>query len=174
MVQLNWIPPAPQDFHAHPAQSPVSLHLPSYSFGPHRTDTPVAVAYFNLGIQNNEVARQTNNWHSKVRRLEADIQAAFNSVHGLQVLLLSECGNMYKCIGSVFRDLGKSGGGSHPARNTQEFFAHLLQRIDIAHIEVHANFPTLLSLTARLGTSNFAVHSSRSVLNKIPSRSIYS
>ena len=61
MAQLNSITPAPQDFRAHPAESPVSLHRPSYSAGPHRTDTPVAVAYYNLGIQDNEVAKQTKN-----------------------------------------------------------------------------------------------------------------
>jgi len=146
-MQLQWIPPAPPEqracggSRAHPTESPVSLQPVSFSAGAHCTETAVAFAYYNVGIQNAEVLSQTTKWHGEVKRLEDDIQAAFNSEHGLEVLLLSEFGNMYDAIDVVFRTLRKSGGGFPPARDAQEFFEHLLQRVDLGHITVHANVP---------------------------------
>ena len=61
------------------------------SVGSHHTDdTVVAIAYYNLGVQNLQVTGK--NWNKKggtAQLIAKDIEAIFSAKHGIQVVLLS-------------------------------------------------------------------------------------
>ena len=74
-------------------------HTASGSVGTHPTVSFIAaVAFYNIGVQNKEI--NSKNWTKKARRIKKDIDATFSSDHGIQVLLLSEFGNMYERLGT--------------------------------------------------------------------------
>ena len=101
--------------------------------------TTLALMSYNIGIQNAEI-REGKNWTNKYRKLREDVKSAFTHEAGIQVLLLSEFGNMFESIDKV---LAK--GVTQPTRSrvhcTQELFEDLLADIDLSHIHVLADPP---------------------------------
>ena len=102
------------------------------------TDTTVALMSYNLGIQNTEPLGK--NWAKKYVKLQNDIKSAFTNETGIQVLLLSEFGNMFTSI-----DLEFAHGITQPTGDTvyctRELFENLLADIDLPHINVIADAP---------------------------------
>ena len=105
------------------------------------TDTTIALMSYNIGIQNNEVG--ANYWENKYERLQDDVKSAFNHETGIQVLLLSEFGNMFISIDSIL-----SCGVLQPTGNkvysTKELFEDLLASIHLPHTVsyTHLTLPT--------------------------------
>ena len=133
-------PPEPEPMaHEGGAQGSASLHRTSL------LHHAVILGFYNIGINNKEVEAQTSNWIRKLERLGDDIKTAFcpeggkGGAHRVQVLFLSEFGNMHRSINDVFREL--RGGGSHHASDTKEFFQRLLKRLGLDDIVVHAHAP---------------------------------
>ncbi len=105
------------------------------SVGSHHTDdTVVAIAYYNLGVQNKQVTGK--HWNKKggaAQLIAKDIEAIFSASHGIQVLLLSEFGNMYDSIDKSWRQ--SSVGQHHAASNsTLSFFEALLKKLKLDDI----------------------------------------
>ena len=67
------------------------------------TDTIVALMSYNIGIHNNELNNK-NNWAAKYGALQRDIKAAFEHEVGIQILLLSEFGNMFTSFDEKLND----------------------------------------------------------------------
>ena len=113
------------------------------SVGSHHTDdTVVAIAYYNLGVQNKQVTGK--HWNKKggaAQLIAKDIEAIFSAKHGIQVVLLSEFGNMYRSIDKSFRQ--RSVGPLDRAANnsTVSFFQALLRDLKLDDITVHALAP---------------------------------
>ncbi len=88
------------------------------SVGSHHTgDTVVAMAYYNLGVQNMQVTGK--NWNKKggtAQLIAKDIEAIFSAKHGIEVVLLSGFGNMYDSIDKSWRQ--SSVGPHHVASNS--------------------------------------------------------
>ena len=59
--------------------------------------TDFALMSYNIGIQNAEIYGGKN-WTNKYKRLQDDVKSAFEHKVGIQVLLLSEFGNMFDDI----------------------------------------------------------------------------
>ena len=57
-------------------------------------DTIVALMSYNIGINNNELNNKKT-WAATYGELQDDIKAAFDHEAGIQILLLSEFGNMF-------------------------------------------------------------------------------
>ena len=99
----------------------VDAHHAGYAF----TDTTIALVSYNLGINNNEVPSSNScKWTSKWKRLRNDIASAFKHEIGVQVVLISEFGNMFESIDNVFE---QSKGGvtqptGHKVKCTRELF----------------------------------------------------
>ena len=102
------------------------------------TDTTIALMSYNIGINNNEVG--ANYWENKYRKLQNDVRSAFTHAAGIEVLLLSEFGNMFKSIDAILSSGFKQPTG-HWVYSTEELFEDLLADIDIKHICVYANAP---------------------------------
>ena len=69
------------------------------------TDAPVALMSYNIGINNNEPTgtKSGSSWHTmKYKKLQDDVKAAFHHGAGIQILLLSEFGNMVSSIDKEF------------------------------------------------------------------------
>ena len=102
------------------------------------TDTTVALMSYNLGINKDEVVGK--HWPKKYKKLRDDVESAFIHETGIQVLLLSEFGNMFHPI-----DLDLSCGVTQPTGDTvyctRELFENLLADIDLPHIHFIANAP---------------------------------
>ena len=88
------------------------------------TNTTVAVMSYNVGINNTEI--MGNHWASKYELLRDDIESIFAHEVGVQVLLLSEYGNMLD---------------SMTASSTKEVFQELLNELELTHIEIEAAPP---------------------------------
>ena len=99
--------------------------------------TYVGFGFYNIGIQNTEVAGQ--NWEMKVNLLKDDIHRIL-SADLVDCVFLSEFGNMFDSINAVFHSLQKdparlASAGSHRAGgrqagdSSQKVFAKLLQRL---------------------------------------------
>ena len=103
------------------------------------TDTTLALMSYNIGIQNAEI-RSGKNWTNKYTRLREDVKSAFTHKVGIQVLLLSEFGNMFESIDRVL-----SSGVAQPTGRrvhcTRELFEDLLAYIELPHIRVLADPP---------------------------------
>ena len=83
--------------------------------------TYVGFGFYNIGIQNTEVAGQ--NWEMKVNLLKDDIHRIL-SADLVDCVLLSEFGNMFDSINTVFHSLQKdparlASAGSHRAGGRQ-------------------------------------------------------
>ena len=102
------------------------------------TDTTIALMSYNIGINNNEVG--ANYWENKYRKLQNDVRSAFTHAAGIEVLLLSEFGNMFKSIDAILSSGFKQPTG-HWVYSTEELFEDLLADIDLKHICVYANAP---------------------------------
>ena len=117
------------------AMSSVDAHQATDAF----TDTTVALMSYNVGIDNKEPGGK-NNWPTKYRKLQNDVKSAFTHATGIQVLLLSEFGNM---VTSIDRQLAC--GVKQPTGVTvfctREFFENLLASIGLPHINVVADAP---------------------------------
>ena len=71
-------------------------------------NTTVALVSYNVGINNDEV--KSKGWAKtggKLLKLKSDIEKIFKSHHGIQIVLISEMGNMLD-------KLSHSSGGSRP------------------------------------------------------------
>jgi acetone carboxylase gamma subunit len=101
----------------------------------------VAIAYYNLGVQNLQVTGK--HWNKKggaAQLIAKDIEAIFSAKHGIEVVLLSEFGNMYDSIDKSWRQ--SSVGPHHAASNsTVSFFEALLKDLKLDDIAVHALAP---------------------------------
>ena len=76
-------------------------------------ETIVALMSYNIGIQNNELDNNRK-WAVTYRKLQDDIKAAFEHEVGIQILLLSEFGNMFTSCDEKFcrghrQPIGKNG-----------------------------------------------------------------
>ena len=96
--------------------------------GSHHTgDTVVAMAYYNLGVQNLQITGK--NWNKKggtAQLIAKDVETIFSAKHGIEVVLLSGFGNMYDSIDKSWRQ--SSVGQHHAASNsTLSFFEALLK-----------------------------------------------
>ena len=74
------------------------------------TDDTLALMSYNIGIQNNEIpqGRKLGNWGTKWQKLQDDVKSAFTHETGIQVLLLSEFGNMFDSIDKYISTSGVS------------------------------------------------------------------
>ena len=101
--------------------------------------TDFALMSYNIGIQNAEVYGGRN-WTNKYRKLQNDVKSAFKHKVGIQVLLLSEFGNMFDDIDRHIRS-GVAQPTGHKVRSTCELFEDLLASIKLPHIRVVADPP---------------------------------
>ena len=98
----------------------------SSSAGLHRTAATTGVegaayaafAYYNLGTLNRQVG--SKNWAAALNDIAVDVQNTFESDPGIQVLMLSEFGNMADCIDKELR--------KHQNTTTQKLFQDLVQQ----------------------------------------------
>ena len=113
------------------------------SVGSHHTDdTVVAIAYYNLGVQNLQVTGK--HWNKKggaAQLIAKDIEAIFSAKHGIQVVLLSEFGNMYRSIDKSFRQRSVGPLDRAASNSTVSFFQALLKDLKLDDITVHALAP---------------------------------
>ena len=91
---------------------------------------------YNIGIQNKEV-HSGRNWTQKYKRIRDDVESAFTNKARIQVLLISEFGNMFDDIDGVL----SSGVAQPTGRSTRELFEDLLASIKLPHIRVVADPP---------------------------------
>ena len=103
------------------------------------TFTDFALMSYNIGIQNAEIYGGKN-WTNKYKRLQDDVKSAFKHKVGIQVLLLSEFGNMFDDIDRHLRS-GVAQPTGHKVRSTCELFEDLLKSIKLSHIHVVADPP---------------------------------
>ncbi len=111
----------------------------------------VALMYYNVGIHNSEVG--SKKWAKsggRYDRLKGDIRKIFSSDHAIQILLLSEFGNMLENIDDAICKARmpiqklSCDGVLQPVvelTNTKELFEQLLAELDLQHIKVEANPP---------------------------------
>ena len=89
------------------------------------TEAVVAIAYYNVGIQNKEILG--DKWtksKGKREKLKTDIYAIVLPAHGIQVLLICEYGQMHPNIDEVVQS-----GGHNPALMTESVFKKILREI---------------------------------------------
>ena len=103
------------------------------------SDTVLALMSYNIGIQNKEV-HSGKNWTQKYKRIRDDVEAAFTNEAGIQVLLISEFGNMFDDIDGVLSS-GVAQPTGNKVRSTCELFEDLLKSIKLSHIRVVADPP---------------------------------
>ena len=113
----------------------VDAHHAGHAF----TDTTLALMSYNIGIQNKEV-HSGKNWTQKYKRIRADVEAAFTNEAGIQVLLISEFGNMFDDIDRHLRS-GVAQPTGNKVHSTCELFEDLLKSIKLSHIHVVADPP---------------------------------
>ena len=92
------------------------------------TDDTLALMSYNIGIQNTEIpqGRKLGNWGTKWQKLQDDVKSAFTHETGIQVLLLSEFGNMFDEIsGPQDKDL--------MPYSTDQLLADLVHELDKAN-----------------------------------------
>jgi hypothetical protein len=104
-------------------------------------DDAVSFAFYNIGIQNNEVG--SKNWNAKIKNLKDDLARALGSEHAVQGLLITEFGNMFDSIDKKLLSLACKGGVSQPTlyTNTFELFTVLLLELNLPNFLVFAHPP---------------------------------
>ncbi len=112
-------------------------------------DPFVSICFYNVGIQNSEVA--ASKWAAKYKALKRDIAKIFHPSKGVQALFISEFGNMFQCIdgdmrrAELVRNKRLRGGVSQPAAHvqpsTQALFEKIVEEMDRDDIIVRANPP---------------------------------
>ena len=127
------------------AMSSVDAHHAADAF----TGTTVALMSYNIGIINNEI-QNSNKWAQKYMKIRDDVKSAFNHDTGIQVLLISEFGNVFNSIDEILPYSGVPLTRPRPTRDgtysatvycTRELFENLLADIDLPHIHVVADAP---------------------------------
>ena len=104
------------------------------------TDTILALMSYNIGIQNAEI-RDGKKWTAKYTKLQNDIKSAFtNTEAGIQVLLISEFGNMFDSIDRILA-CGVTQPTGRKVKCTRELFEDSLANINLPHIHVVADPP---------------------------------
>ena len=94
------------------------------SDGLHFADGPVvAFAFYNVGIQNNELLGAKFKKREKQEKLKIDIKATFNAEVGIQALFIPEFGNMYEIF-------------VKNAETTNQIFEEMLRDIHMTHLVV--------------------------------------
>ena len=101
----------------------------------HAEHATVVLMSYNIGLANNETRGKL--WHKKYKKLQEDILNAFNQELAIEVLLLSEVGNMFADID--FRWVTQPTGNL--VNDTQHFFEDLLQSVHLQHVHVVADPP---------------------------------
>ena len=96
------------------------------------TEGVLAIAYYNVGINNNEIlGKPWTKPSGKREKLKTDIYAIFLPAHGMQVLLICEYGQMHPNIDEVVqRD------DHNPALTTESVFKEILREIGLSDLEV--------------------------------------
>ena len=112
---------------AHRAAPCASAAVTPASVGSHHAgDIVAAVVFYNVGVLNTEVTGK--NWEKtltgKAAKLACDIDAMFASDHGIEVVLLSEFGNMYACIDDKWKT-------AKPVGSTQLFFEAIVNKLNL-------------------------------------------
>ena len=103
-------------------------------------DTILALMSYNMGIQNAEI-HTGRKWTEKYAKLRNDVKSAFtNTEAGIQVLLISEFGNMFDDIDGVLSS-GVAQPTGRKVRSTRELFEDLLADLHLSHIRVAADPP---------------------------------
>jgi len=112
-------------------------------------DPFVSICFYNVGIQNSEVA--ASKWAAKYKALKGDIAKIFHPSKGVQALFISEFGNMFQCIdgdmrrAELLRNKRLRGGVSQPAAHvqpsTQALFEKIVEEMDRDDIIVRAHPP---------------------------------
>ena len=114
----------------------VDAHHAGHAF----TDTTLALMSYNIGIQNNEV-HSGKHWTQKYKKLRNDVESAFtNTEAGIQVLLISEFGNMFDSIDRILA-CGVTQPTGRKVKCTRELFEDSLANINLPHIHVVADPP---------------------------------
>lgn len=139
-----------QDRAAAPSTTP-GVHA-SGSVGVHHaaqlaTDAVLGLVSYNLGIQNTEAPKLLL-MVEKYNKLEADIGKTFNSTEGINIMLLSEFGNMYKNIDACFQERKSE------ITSTKDLFKKILRDLDLEHIKVFANAPYIALIDSRVWSVN--------------------
>ena len=117
------------------ADTSVDAHHAGHAF----PDTVLALMSYNIGIQNKEV-HSGRNWTQKYKRIRDDVESVFTNKAGIQVLLISEFGNMFDDIDGVLSS-GVAQPTGRKVRSTRELFEDLLASIKLPHIRVVADPP---------------------------------
>jgi hypothetical protein len=141
--------------------------MASCSVDPHHAalkaarNTIVAAMWYNVGIQNKEV---TGNKYWKVngkhRKLINDIKNIFTHEECIEILFLSEFGQMGDCIDvdllkahseALYQGMAKYGRTLPDIRypNTKELFEAILMELNLPHIYVEANPPYVALIDSR-------------------------
>ncbi len=68
------------------------------SVGEHHAEETASLMSYNIGFNNLEILSHSPTFVQKAARLKADITSAFTNEIGIQVLLISEFGNMFDTI----------------------------------------------------------------------------
>ena len=111
------------------------------------TDTIVALMSYNIGIHNNELNNK-NSWAATYGALQRDIKAAFEHEVGIQILLLSEFGNMFTSFDEKLKD-GLEQPTGKTVHSLSELLEDLLANIGLARIRVLADPPYVALIDSR-------------------------
>ena len=145
------------------------------SDGSHLTaDTVVAFAFYNVGIQNSEILGTAWNKSNseKQERLRNDIAAIFAPHHGMQILFISEFGQMGRSIDEELKGRGVAQPATklflkHSSRTQLKFYrstchaticstggSKLLARARMFEVRQTVHFPCEFCYEACLGESS--------------------
>ena len=101
------------------------------------TEGVLAIAYYNVGINNNEIlGKPWTKPSGKREKLKTDIYAIFLPAHGMQVLLICEYGQMHPNIDDFIEFKG-----ADRALMTERVFKNILLEISLSHLEVRVYPP---------------------------------
>ena len=106
----------------------------------HAGDIVVPIAFYNLGVSNDEVTGK--NWlrgKKKAAKITCDIEAMFAPEYGIQAVLLSEVGNMYACIDAEWNT-------ANPLSSTQKFFEAIVSKLKLNEDIVVCAHPPYVAL----------------------------
>ena len=114
--------------------------------------TYVGFGFYNIGIQNKEVAGQ--NWEMKFNLLKNDIQRNMGA-NLVDCVFLTEFGNMKDSINTVLHLLQKHPAGATsagPHRAAHRLFAELLDDLGEEDFEVYDDVPYIALINTNIWT----------------------
>ena len=103
--------------------------------------TPIGYAFYNVGVQNDEVCAKT--WPARVDELEQDVRSIVSNGN-VEAIFLCGFGNMLVGIEGALSTLQAAadhGGVAQPVEVVKEFFNSMLGRIGLTDWEAFTDAP---------------------------------